>query len=38
METIQLDYNEYKGRKYNAEIRSDQYLSIEPGDNGFEMH
>ena len=38
METIQLDYNEYKGRKYNAEIHSDQYMSIEPGDNGFEIH
>ena len=34
----QLDYSEYKGRKYAAEIVSDRYLSIEPGDNGFDMH
>ena len=37
MEIIQLDYDEYKGRKYNAEITSNQYLSIEPSDNGFEI-
>ena len=37
MEITQLNYNEYKGKKYNAEFHSDQYLSIEPGNNGFEM-
>ncbi len=37
MEIIQLDYNEYKGKKYTAEIHSDQYLSIEPGNGGFEI-
>ena len=37
MEITQLNYNEYKGKEYNAEIHSDQYLSIEPNNNGFEM-
>ncbi len=37
MKISQLDYSEYKGRKYTAEIHSDRYLSIEPGDNGFDM-
>ncbi len=35
MEIVKLDYDEYKGREYSAEIRSDRYLSIEPGDGGF---
>ena len=38
MRISQLDYSEYRGRKYAAEIHSDRYLSIEPGDNGFDMH
>ena len=37
MEINRLNYNGYKGKKYNAEFLSDQYLSIEPGNNGFEM-
>ena len=32
-----LDYDAYKGRKYKAEIRSGQYLSIEPECEGFSM-
>ena len=31
----ELDYKEYKGKKYQAEILSDRYLSIEPRDEGF---
>ena len=38
MRISQLDYSEYRGGKYAAEIHSDRYLSIEPGDNGFDMH
>ena len=30
----ELDYNEYKGKKYKAEILSDRYLSIEPEEEG----
>ena len=30
----ELDYNEYKGKKYQAEILSDRYLSIEPEEEG----
>ena len=30
----ELDYNEYKGKKYQAEILSDRYLSIEPEAEG----
>ena len=37
MDIIRLDYNEYRGRKYSAEIRSNRYLSIEPGNGGFEI-
>ncbi|MBR5345926.1 MAG: GNAT family N-acetyltransferase [Clostridia bacterium] len=33
----ELDYTAYKGQKYQAEILSDRYLSIEPTDNGFDM-
>ena len=32
-----LDYANYKGKKYKAEIHSDQYLSIERYDKGFSM-
>ena len=32
-----LAYDEYKGRKYQAEILSDRYLSIEPEGEGFEI-
>ena len=32
-----LDYDTYKGQKYQAEILSDRYLSIEPSDEGFEV-
>ena len=32
-----LDYEEYKGRKYQAEILSDRYLSIEPAGEGFDI-
>ncbi len=35
MEIKKLDAKEYKGREYFAEIHSDRYLSIEPGDGGF---
>ena len=31
----ELDYNKYKDQKYQAEILSDRYLSIEPSDEGF---
>ena len=31
----ELDYDKYKGQKYQAEILSDRYLSIEPSDEGF---
>ncbi len=33
----QLDYNEYKGKKYKSEVYSDLYLSIEPEGDGFDM-
>ena len=32
-----LDYETYKGRKYQAEILSDRYLSIEPAGEGFDI-
>ena len=32
-----LDEKEYKGRKYKSEILSDRYLSIEPGEEGFDV-
>ena len=32
-----LDYNKYKGQKYQAEILSDRYLSIEPDGEGFDI-
>ena len=32
-----LDAESYKGRKYQAEIVSDRYLSIEPAGEGFEI-
>ena len=32
-----LDYEEYKGRKYQAEILSDRYLSIEPAGESFDI-
>ena len=31
----ELDYKKYKGQKYQAEIFSDRFLSIEPVDEGF---
>ena len=31
----QLNYDEYKGKKYRAEVRSDKFLSIEPEGEGF---
>ena len=33
----QLNYDEYKGKKYKAEIHSDKYLSIEPEGEGFSI-
>ena len=33
----ELDYDTYKGQKYQAEILSDRFLSIEPSDEGFEV-
>ena len=33
----ELDYNTYKGQKYQAEILSDRYLSIEPTAEGFDV-
>jgi ribosomal protein S18 acetylase RimI-like enzyme len=33
----QLNYDEYKGKQYKAEIRSDKYLSIEPEGEGFSI-
>ena len=33
----QLDYDEYKGKKYRAEVHSDSYLSIEPKGEGFSI-
>lgn len=32
-----LDYQEYKGKKYQTEILSDRYVSIEPVDEGFSV-
>ena len=32
-----LDYEKYKGYKYQAEILSDRYLSIEPAGEGFDI-
>ena len=32
-----LDYEKYKGWKYQAEILSDRYLSIEPAGEGFDI-
>ena len=32
-----LDREEYRGRKYHAEILSDRYLSIEPEGEGFDV-
>ena len=32
-----LDYEEYRGQKYQAEIMSDRYLSIEPEGEGFDI-
>ena len=32
-----LDYEAYKGLKYQAEIVSDRYLSIEPAGEGFDI-
>lgn len=32
-----LDYEAYKGMKYQAEIVSDRYLSIEPAGEGFDI-
>lgn len=37
MTVKKLDCKQYKGQKYQAEILSDRYLSIEPGDEGFGM-
>ena len=33
----ELDYKKYKGKKYQAEISSDRYLSIEPESEGFDI-
>ena len=33
----ELDYKKYKGKKYQAEILSDRFLSIEPVDEGFSI-
>ena len=33
----QLNYDEYKGKQYKAEVRSDKYLSIEPEGEGFSI-
>ena len=33
----ELDYKKYKGKKYQAEILSDRYLSIEPKSEGFDI-
>ncbi len=33
----ELDYEEYSGKKYQAEILSDRYLSIEPEGEGFDI-
>lgn len=32
-----LDYERYKGQKYQAEILSDRYLSIDPVEEGFDI-
>ena len=32
-----LDYEKYKGQKYQTEILSDRYLSIEPAGEGFDI-
>ena len=37
MEYLELDYKKYKGQKYQAEILSDRFLSIEPEDQGFDI-
>lgn len=33
----QLNYTEYQGKRYEAEIHSDKYLSIEPEGEGFSI-
>ena len=33
----ELDYKKYKGKKYQAEILSDRFLSIEPVGEGFDI-
>lgn len=33
----ELDYEKYRGLKYQAEILSDRYLSIEPAGEGFDI-
>ena len=33
----QLEYDDYKGKKYKAEILSNEYLSIEPEGDRFEI-
>ncbi|SDB64469.1 N-acetyltransferase [Butyrivibrio sp. INlla16] len=33
----QLGYDEYNGKRYKAEVRSNKYLSIEPADDGFSV-
>jgi ribosomal protein S18 acetylase RimI-like enzyme len=33
----QLEYNDYKGKKYKAEILSNEYLSIEPEGDSFDI-
>ena len=37
MNIRKMDYKAYKGQKYQAEILSDRYLSIEPAGEGFEI-
>ena len=32
-----LDYERFKGQKYQAEILSDRYLSIDPVEEGFDI-
>ena len=33
----QLEYNDYKGKKYKAKILSNEYLTIEPEGDSFDI-
>jgi hypothetical protein len=33
----QLNYDEYKGKQYKAEVRSDKYLLIEPEEHNMRI-